>query len=80
VVLPWILCAATAVAQTAPQTPTPPPGTPSTAPAAVFKSTSALVLVDVIVSNPQGAVRGIPRGQFHLFEDGKEQKLIALVG
>jgi VWFA-related protein len=52
---------------------------PSAPPAnAVFKTTSALVLVDVIVTNPLGPVHGLPRSQFHLFEDGKEQKLIAL--
>lgn len=78
----WILSAAAAIAQAAPQSPasaTVPASTATpAAPASVFKSTSALVLVDVIVSNPQGAVRGIPRGQFHLFDDGKEQRLIAL--
>ncbi len=48
------------------------------APPAVFKSTAALVLVDVLVSNGQDAIHGIPRDQFRLVEDGKEQKLIAL--
>ena len=48
------------------------------APPAVFKSTAALVLVDVLVSNGQVAIHGIPRDQFRLLEDGKEQKLIAL--
>ncbi len=52
--------------------------TPHGAPPAVFKSTAALVLVDVLVSNGQDAIHGIPRAQFHLLEDGKEQKLIAL--
>jgi VWFA-related protein len=47
-------------------------------PPAVFKSTAALVLVDVLVSNGQDAIHGIPRDQFRLLEDGKEQKLIAL--
>jgi VWFA-related protein len=63
------------------QTPSPaatPPAQATPPPAAVFKSTSALVLVDVIVTNPQGPVHGIPRSQFHLLEDGKEQKLIAM--
>ena len=75
-------CAAIAGAQTSPEstssTPVvPSPATPAAQPA-VFKSTSALVLVDVIVSNQQGAIHGISRAQFHLLEDGKEQKLIAL--
>ncbi len=48
------------------------------APTAVFKSTAALVLVDVLVSNGQEAIHGIPRDQFRLLEDGKEQTLIAL--
>ena len=48
------------------------------APPAVFKSTATLVLVDVLVSNGQDAIHGVPRDQFHLLEDGKEQKLIAL--
>ena len=50
----------------------------STAPPAVFKSTAALVLVDVLVSNGVEEIHGIPRDQFRLLEDGKEQKLIAL--
>ena len=51
---------------------------PASAPRAVFESTAALVLVDVLVSNGVEPVHGIARQQFHLFEDGKEQKLIAL--
>jgi VWFA-related protein len=54
------------------------PQSPTPAPPAVFKSTAALVLVDVLVSNGQDAIHGIPRQQFRLLEDGKEQKLIAL--
>ena len=60
-----------------PTTPAPQPSPPA-APPAVFKSTAALVLVDVLVSDGQVAVHGIPRDQFRLLEDGKEQKLIAL--
>jgi VWFA-related protein len=45
---------------------------------AVYKSTAALVLVDVLVSNGQEPIHGIPRSQFRLLEDGKEQKLVAL--
>jgi hypothetical protein len=88
VILAGALCAgALAVAQSSsPNTPPPDPQksaaatTPATqtAPPAVFKSTAALVLVDVLVSNGQDAIHGIPRDQFHLLEDGKEQKLIAL--
>jgi VWFA-related protein len=64
-----------AVAQSpSPSAPAPQPP----APAAVYKSTAALVLVDVLVSNGQDAIHGIQRGQFRLLEDGKEQKLIAL--
>jgi VWFA-related protein len=51
---------------------------PQSAPPSVFKTTSALVLVDVLVSNGQEAIHGIPRGQFRLLENGKEQTLIAL--
>jgi len=72
---------ASASGSTAPSSQAPAPTTapsPQTAPPAVFKSTAALVLVDVQVSNGQGAVHGIPRNQFRLLEDGKEQKLIAL--
>src|SRR5271170_4965849 len=50
----------------------------NSAPPAVFKSTAALVLVDVLVSNGAEPIHGIPRAQFRLLEDGKEQKLIAL--
>jgi VWFA-related protein len=88
VILAGALCAgALAVAQSSsPNTPPPDPQksaaatTPATqtAPPAVFKSTATLVLVDVLVSNGLGAIHGIPRDQFHLLEDGKEQKLIAL--
>ncbi len=55
-----------------------PPPPAQSAPPAVFKSTAALVLVDVLVSNGQEPIHGIPRSQFRLLEDGKEQKLIAL--
>jgi VWFA-related protein len=52
--------------------------TASTTPPALFRSTAALVLIDVTVTNGVEPIHGLPRGQFHLFEDGKEQKLIAL--
>jgi len=57
-------------------TATPTANNSTTAP--VFKSTAALVLIDVVVTNPAGAVHGIARAQFHVVEDGKEQKLVAL--
>jgi VWFA-related protein len=59
-----------------PEATTTPPA--QSAPPAVFKSTAALVLVDVLVSNGQAAIHGIPRSQFRLLEDGKVQTLIAL--
>jgi hypothetical protein len=69
----------------APSTATPPaaastPQSPvsSTTPPAVFKSTAALVIVDVLVTNGVEEIHSIPRAQFRLLEDGKEQKLIAL--
>jgi len=75
-----IVLAAPAIGRTPPQTQATPatPASPSPPPPSVFKSTAALVLVDVIVTNPQGPIHGIPRSQFHLLEDSKEQKLIAL--
>jgi VWFA-related protein len=53
-------------------------GAPTSPSTPVFKSTAALVLLDVVVTNPAGAVHGIARSQFHVVEDGKEQKLIAM--
>src|SRR5580704_7272858 len=55
---------------------TPQSSASSTTPPAVFKSTAALVLVDVLVTNGVEEIHGIPRQQFRLLEDGKEQKLI----
>jgi VWFA-related protein len=55
-----------------------PPSPAAAASAPTFKSGTALVLVDVIVTDAAGPIHGIPRSQFHLWEDGKEQKLVAL--
>jgi VWFA-related protein len=61
-----------------PPAPTPTVTTTATVPPPVFKTNAALVLIDVVVRNPVGPVHGIARNQFHLLEDGKEQKLVAL--
>jgi VWFA-related protein len=65
-------------AATQPAAPGPAANSANGAPSAVFRSTAALVLVDVVVGNAAGPVHGVARSQFRLLEDGKEQKLIGL--
>jgi VWFA-related protein len=64
---------------TASESPAPAPASAqSPAPAdseAVLRTTSNLVLLDVIVTEKDKAVQGIDRSRFHLFEDGKEQAI-----
>ena len=43
----------------------------------VLKSTSSLVLVDVVVTDHGKAVHGLDRGRFHVLENGKEQPVAA---
>lgn len=38
-----------------------------------IRTTTKLVLVDVVVTDHDRAVRGLDRSRFHVFEDGKEQ-------
>ncbi len=42
-------------------------------PVTVLKSTSSLVLVDVVVTDHGKAVHGLERGRFHVLENGHEQ-------
>jgi VWFA-related protein len=54
------------------------PQTPSATPAApppIFRSTTNLVLLDVVVTRDGMPVHGLPRSAFHLYEDGHEQKI-----
>jgi VWFA-related protein len=46
-------------------------------PVTVLKSTSSLVLVDVVVTDHGKAVHGLDRGRFHVLENGKEQPVAA---
>lgn len=39
------------------------------------RTTTNLVLVDVVVTDHDRAVHGLDRGRFHVFEDGKEQTI-----
>lgn len=41
----------------------------------LFHTNSNLVLVDVVVTGSGGAVHGLGRGSFHIFEDGVEQDI-----
>jgi VWFA-related protein len=56
--------------QSAQTTPTSPPGAAST-----LQIRTDLVLVDVVVTNSGVAVNGLPKGKFHIFEDGSPQQL-----
>jgi len=46
-------------------------------PVLTVKSETNLVLVDIVVTDKGRAVHGIDKGQFHLTEDGKEQKIVS---
>lgn len=46
-----------------------------TAPQPTVRTTTNLVLVDVVVTDHDGAVHGLERGRFHVFEDGREQAI-----
>ena len=43
---------------------------PKSAPTTVLRSTSSLVLVDVVVTDHGRAVHGLERGRFHVIENG----------
>ena len=48
----------------------------TSAPSKTFKTSTRLVVVDVVVTDKRGApVHGLERGTFHIFEGGKEQPL-----
>jgi VWFA-related protein len=49
------------------------PATPATA--STLRVKANLVLVDVVVTNGGVAVGGLPKGQFHIFEDGNPQHI-----
>ena len=57
-------------AQPSQTTPTAPPALAST-----LQVRANLVLVDVVVTNGGVAVGGLPKGQFHIFEDGNPQQI-----
>jgi VWFA-related protein len=50
----------------------------STSPAATLRTDTSLLLVDVVVREKGGAVHGIGKERFHVFEDGKEQPLVSV--
>lgn len=58
----------------APLVPRPQATTPAAA--AVYRTQASLVLVDVVVSEKGKPVEGLPSNRFHLFENGKEQRLV----
>jgi hypothetical protein len=41
----------------------------------VLHVTTTLVLVDVVVTSQGKAVHGLNRNQFHIFENGREQRI-----
>ena len=51
------------------------PVSPPESGATVLHANANLVLVDVVVSERGGAVHGLDRRRFHIFEDGKEQTI-----
>ena len=44
----------------------------------VVRAETNLVVVDVVVTEKQRAAHGIGKDSFHIFEDGKEQKIVLL--
>ena len=46
-----------------------------TPPPVTFRTQANLVLLDVVVTGKDGPASGLHRGQFHLFEDGKQQEI-----
>ena len=43
----------------------------------ILRTNANLVLVDVVVTDHDNPVHGLPRGSFHVFEDGREQKIVS---
>ena len=52
----------------------PQPSNPATS---VLRTNASLVLVDVVVTDRGNPVYGLPRSSFHVFEDGREQKIVS---
>ncbi len=50
-------------------------GVPAPQPAPVLRTNASLVLVDVVVSANGQPVDGLPKGRFHVFEDGREENI-----
>ncbi|HEX8813134.1 MAG TPA: VWA domain-containing protein, partial [Terracidiphilus sp.] len=68
------LCAG--VALTVAQTPTSPATSEANEPTPTFRSSSRLVVVDVVVANREGKpISGLKKEDFNLLEDGKDQTL-----
>ena len=48
---------------------------PAATDATVLRTDANLVLVDVVVTERGGAVHGLPKSRFHVYEDGREQPI-----
>ena len=66
--------AACAVAAQTATSPAPSNSAPTT-PTTVLHASTSLVLVDVVVTDHGKPVHGIDRNRFHLYEDGREQRI-----
>jgi len=53
------------------------PGPQATSADGVIRTSSNLVLVDVVVTRKDRPVQGLDRAQFHVFENGKEQPIVS---
>jgi VWFA-related protein len=72
------VCAAATAAFSAGQTPAPPTpaqGAPAPASTPVIRTSANLVLVDVVVTDEGKPVQGLTASRFHIFENGKEQRI-----
>jgi VWFA-related protein len=70
----WAASASSAFGQ-APAAEQAPANSAAAQPGTVFRMTTNLVLVDVVVTEKGKAVHGLDRSKFHLFEDGQEQPI-----
>lgn len=74
-----VLVTAGWVAQAQKPSPEPPPpmqaASQAAPPVPLFRTNANLVLVDVVVRNKQQAVAGLKKSDFHVSEDGREQKI-----
>jgi VWFA-related protein len=76
--LAWLsLPCASLSAAAAPASQSPPDDSNRVAPAATLRTTSNLVLVDVVVVDRDHSVHGLTRGQFQIFDNGRPQTIVS---